>query len=141
MKTEQTTIAQAVASTPAQSSVAQATQAAPVSALRFVCLNRPARGNALFAHTAAAFQALGLFDGAYVERNVMLRVWGATALKYHAGMFRCEDGAYALNDEGFSKFGEWRDIDPDQAAAFYAMLTEGKGGDSLPQAYRGVKPL
>lgn len=128
------------AQAPAQSSMAQAIGAAFPS-VKFVLIGRPARGNALFAHTAAAFEALGLFRGESVSRNTMLRVWGETALKYHADKFERTESGYALNDEGFSKFGEWRTVDPEQAAVFFSMLTTGKGGESLPKAYQGVKPL
>lgn len=143
MKTEQTTIAQTIGASVPASSVAQVTQAADnAPALRFVLMNRPQRGHDLFAHTAAAFEVLGLFAGEYVERNIMLRVWGETALKYHAEKFHREDGAYALNDEGFSKFGEWRTIDPDKGAAYLELLTTGRTDAACIHAsYKATKPV
>jgi hypothetical protein len=143
MNSTQKTIPAAIPAAIPASSIAQATQetqAAP--ALRYVLMNRPQRGTDLFAHTAAAFEALGLFAGEYVERETMLRVWGATALKYHAEKFRAEDGAYALNDEGFSKFGEWRTIDPEKAAAFLDLLTTGRtDAQCIHASYRATKPV
>lgn len=106
-----------------------------------VLMNRPQRGNALFAHTAAAFEALGLSRGESIPRQTMLRVWGETALKYHAAKFDHTESGYSLNDEGFSFFQEARTVDPEQAAVFFTMLTTGKGGEALPRAYQAVKPL
>jgi hypothetical protein len=144
MNSTQTQVSAAVAPIVAQvpaSSVQQVTQAAGFPSVKYVLIGRPARGNALFAHTAAAFEALGLFRGESVSRQTMLRVWGDTALKYHADKFERTESGYALNDEGFSKFGEWRTVDPEMAAVFFSMLTTGKGGENLPQSYQGVKPL
>ncbi len=146
MKTTQTTIAQATQTTIPASSIAQATQATEQTteqghALKFVLINRPGAGRDLFAHTAAAFAALGLFEGQYATRADMLRVWGPTALKYHAERFHIEDGAYTLNDAGFSKFGEWREVDPDRTAMFFELLTTGQTTAECPMAYRAVKPL
>lgn len=144
-QTQVSTVAQAAqtiaGAKPAQSSVAQATQPTTVAGAKYVLTGRPSRGNALFAHTAAAFAALGLDQGAAVPRNTMLRVWGETALKYHADKFNRGEGGYSLNDFGFSFFQEAREVDPEMAAIFYKMLTEGKGGESLPRAYQGLKPL
>lgn len=121
--------------------VAQASGAAFPS-LRFVLINRPQRGGALFAHTAAVFESLGLYRGESVTRNVMLRAWGETALKYHAGRFhRTEDG-YSLNDEGFSFFGEQRaEVDPEQAAGFFELLTVGKTEKPVHNSHKVVKPV
>lgn len=131
----------AVSQAPTQSSVAQAIGSA-FPQVKHVLMNRPQRGNALFAHTAAAFEALGLYRGESVTRNTLLRVWGETAVKYHASRFHRGEDGYSLNDEGYTFFGEQRkDADPEQAAGFFELLTTGKTDKPIHPSHRAVKPL
>lgn len=127
--------------------------ATPASALRFVLLNRPAAGNGggyLAAHTAAAFEALGLFNGAAVSRQTLARVWGQTAIGWHTGgsgkpsafeRYHAENGAemLELNKTGIERFAP-RNTDPEKIAFFFDLLTEGKA-ENAPQAFKAVKPL
>jgi len=147
-----TTTTRTIGATIPASSIAQATQAFP--ALRYVLLNRPAAGNgsgALAAHTAAAFEALGLYRGETVPRATLVRVWGQSAHDYHQGLkgekykgnpaFDVSESGYSLNDAGFSRFGELRTVDPELSAVFFEMMTTGKAPDTCPNAFRALKPV
>lgn len=136
----------------AVSPVAVSQDAAPT--LKYMLLNRPVAGNGrgdLAAHTCAAFEALGLFNGASVSRATLVRVWGQTAINWHMGGSKKpaafntfdENGMrhYELNEVGVSRFIDARTIDPARVDMFYALMTEGKAGDDTPISYRAVKPV
>jgi len=139
--------------------VAPVAPVAPVAAkpvveigVRFVLLNRPGSGNGkgmLAAHTAAAFEALGLFQGSAVSRQTLARVWGQTAIGWHTGgndkpsafIQYVENGVpmLELNETGLARFAP-RGIDPSSVEMFFDLLTTGKSA-TAPRAFSGVKPL
>jgi hypothetical protein len=86
-------------------------------------------------------EALGMFRGESVKRSTLVRVWGERAVKYHAGKFQHTESGLALNDEGFSVFGEFRTVDPEQSAMFYTMLTTGQVPADCPTSFKAIKPV
>lgn len=124
---------------------------------RYMLINRPQSGNGkglLAAHTAALFEALGLYRGESVSRETLVRTWGPTAIDYHQGskgLVHADNPAfdvdgigaarrYSLNDAGFDRFAI-RGIDPESVATFFDLITEGKTNRACHPSFLAVKAI
>jgi len=77
--------------------------------IKCMVANRPGSGVLLFAYTEAALQLLGMYEGAEVEKAVLAKVMGLTAISYHtakATLVRLDNGRYALTKAGKAFFAE-----------------------------------
>lgn len=95
------------ASAPRKAAKAKA-PAAP-QGVRCMVANRPGSGVLLFAYTEAAIQLLGMYDGAEVEKAMLAKVMGQTAINYHvakATLKRQDNGRYVLTVAGKAFFKE-----------------------------------
>lgn len=82
---------------------------APVG-VRCMVANRPGSGVLLFAYTEAALRLLGMYEGAEVEKVMLMRVMGNTAIQYHTtakiNLVRLDNGRYVLTASGKAFFAE-----------------------------------
>lgn len=94
----------------AKPAVKKATRAKAPKGVKVQVVNRPGSGVLLFAYTEAALQLLGMYKGAEVEKHMLMRVMGLTAIAYHttqkSNMVRLDNGKYILTDAGKAFFTE-----------------------------------
>lgn len=78
--------------------------------VRCMVANRPGSGVLLFAYTEAVLRLLGMYEGAEVEKAMLAKVMGQTAISYHTtakiNMKRLENGRYILTASGKAFFAE-----------------------------------
>ena len=78
--------------------------------VRCMVANRPGSGVLLFAYTEAVLRLLGMYEGAEVEKSMLAKVMGNTAISYHTtakiNMARLENGRYILTASGKAFFAE-----------------------------------
>lgn len=92
---------------------------------------RPASGKLLQAHTEAALQFFGMYDGAQVAKKELVKVMGATAVAYHLGnatrnMIDTE-GKISLTAIGRGTFtARQAGLDEKATAAYLSILKTGK---------------
>jgi hypothetical protein len=102
----------AAAKKPAAKKPAKEKAAAPAAPKGVRCMNanRPGSGVLLFAYTEAVLRLLGMYDGAEIEKNLLMKVMGLTAIGYHttqkANMQRLDNGRYVLTACGKAFFAE-----------------------------------
>lgn len=100
--------AKAKAAKAVKKPTAKAKPAAP-KGIAYTITNRPSSGVLLFAYTQAALSLLDMYNGAAVEKAMMAKVMGLTAISYHVGkgtMQRGDDGKYSLTAQGIAFFTE-----------------------------------
>lgn len=78
--------------------------------VRCMVANRPGSGVLLFAYTEAVLRLLGMYEGAEVEKAMLAKVMGQTAITYHTtakiNMQRLDNGRYILTASGKAFFAE-----------------------------------
>ena len=87
----------------------KAAKAKAPKGIKVSVVNRPGSGVLLFAYTEAALQLLGMYDGAAVEKQLLAKVMGLTAISYHTAkgtLARGDDGRYSLTRAGLAFFTE-----------------------------------
>ena len=87
----------------------KAAKAKAPKGIKVSVVNRPGSGTLLFAYTEAALQLLGMYDGAAVEKQLLAKVMGLTAISYHTAkgtLVRGDDGRYSLTRAGLAFFTE-----------------------------------
>ena len=87
----------------------KATKAKAPKGVKVMVVNRPGSGVLLFAYSEAALQLLGMYDGAAVEKQMLAKVMGLTAISYHTAkgtLVRGDDGRYSLTRAGVAFFTE-----------------------------------
>ncbi len=92
---------------------------------------RPASGKLLQAHTEAALQFFGMYDGAQVAKKELVKVMGATAVAYHLGNatrnMADTDGKISLTAIGRGTFtARQAGLDEKATAAYLSILKTGK---------------
>jgi len=120
----------------AQASKVKPSQAAAYSILPQM---RPKAGRTLKAHTEAAFRLLGLGKkGAKVQRAILSRVIGDTAISYHVknGSFESpEQGVITMTDMGREAFkARVEGLDAELIAEFLTLFQTGKVGEKVKAA-------
>lgn len=123
--------------------VAKTTRVAPLKLTHYLAGGRPNAGNALFAHTAAVFELMGMTRGAKVPRATLSKIMGETAVKYHLNttrVFDWDDKGISLHDFGRLFFSS-RKIDPELKAAFIEVLSTGKTNDKVMKNATFIKPI
>lgn len=93
--------------------------------------NRPSSGPLLWAHTAAWLELSGMTAGKAFSKRDAIHVAGATAINYHLtkGTFEQVGDKIKLTAGGKHHFRTMADdgkIDPDQKAAFVALMKTGR---------------
>jgi hypothetical protein len=103
--------AKPAAKKPAAKKAAKEAPAAPApKGVRCMNANRPGSGVLLFAYTEAVLRLLGMYEGAEIEKTLLMKVMGLTAIGYHttqkANMQRLDNGRYILTACGKAFFAE-----------------------------------
>lgn len=124
----QETRKRAAAKPAAKKATATKTARKPVSKIKhFLVTGRPVSGANLQAFTAAWMSLTGMDKGKAVEKALIEKVAGATAIAYHVktGRLQNKDGLLSLTDGGKLHF-QARQPEEETVKAWQSILTTGK---------------